>query len=118
VPLAFLLLVDYAFHTTAIAAAGIVVIFFLRLLGERRAISRDASGRDLASAPAQRIEMPILRIEHRVGDHEAWKRSGFAMGPLARLPERWSAARHIGVSAIEIPAPMRPMPCSKTRVST
>jgi hypothetical protein len=45
-----ILLVDYVFHTTAIAAAGIVAIFFLRLLRERRAISRGASSGDLASA--------------------------------------------------------------------
>jgi hypothetical protein len=44
------LLVDYVFHTTAIAAAGIVAMFFLRVLRERRPVRRDASaGRDLAA---------------------------------------------------------------------
>ena len=42
-----ILLVDYVFHTTAIAAAGIVAIYFLRVLNERRATSMDASSGDL-----------------------------------------------------------------------
>jgi hypothetical protein len=45
-----ILLVDYVFHTTAIAAAGIVAVFFLRVLRERQASGRDTSSRDLASA--------------------------------------------------------------------
>lgn len=45
-----ILVIDYVFHTTAIAAAGIVAIFFLRVLRERRATTRDASSGDLASA--------------------------------------------------------------------
>ena len=45
-----ILLVDYVFHTTAVAAAGIVAVFFLRVLRERQASGRDTSSRDLASA--------------------------------------------------------------------